>query len=78
MRLQTTLLAAVAAIFAAGFAAPSAQAATVEIEDAVARVTVVPENRKDIKVEVISANLRLPLKVRTMGDRTIIDGDLDR
>ena len=78
MRLQTTLLAAVAATFAAGFAAPSAQAATVEIEDAVARVTVVPENRKDIKVEVISANSRLPLKVRTMGERTIIDGDLDR
>lgn len=74
MRLQITLMAAVAATFAAG----SAQAATVEVEDAVARVTVVPENRKDIKVEVISANPRLPLKVRTMGDRTIVDGDLDR
>ena len=78
MRLQTTLLAAVAATFAAGFAASSVQAATVEVEDAVARVTVIPENRKDIKVEVISANPRLPLKVRTMGDRTIVDGDLDR
>lgn len=79
MRLQTTLLAAVAATFAAGFAASSARAApTVEVEDAVARVTVIPENRKDIKVEVISANARLPLTVKVMGDRTIVDGDLDR
>lgn len=74
MRLQTTLLAAVAATFAAG----AAQAAEVEIEDAVARVTVIPENRKDIKVEVIATNPRLPLTVRTLGGRTIIDGDLDR
>lgn len=74
MRLQTTLLAAMAATFAAG----AAQAAVVEIEDAVARVTVVPEDRKDIKVEIVSANSRLPLTVRTMGDRTVIDGDLDR
>ncbi|HEY0648542.1 GIN domain-containing protein [Phenylobacterium sp.] len=78
MRLQTTLLAAVAATFAAGFGASSAQAATVEIEDAVARVTVVPENRSDIKIEVISPNAKLPLTVRTAGDRTILDGDLDR
>jgi hypothetical protein len=74
MRLQTTLLAAVAATFAAG----AAQAATVEIEDAVARVTVVPEDRSDIKIEVTSANPKLPLTVRTLGDRTILDGDLDR
>jgi hypothetical protein len=78
MRLQTTLLAAVAATFAAGFVATNAQAATVEIEDAVARVTVVPENRSDIKIEVISPNAKLPLTVRIAGDRTILDGDLDR
>ncbi len=74
MRLQLALLAAVAAT-AAGSAA---QAASVEIKDAVARVTVVPENRSDIKVEVVRPNARLPLEVRTMGDRTIVDGDLDR
>jgi hypothetical protein len=50
----------------------------VEIEDAVARVTVVPENRSDIKVEVVSPNARLPLSVRTVGDSTIVDGDLGR
>ena len=75
MRLQTTLLAAVAATT---FAAGAARAATVEIEDAVARVTVVPEDRSDIKIEVVSPNARLPLTVRTVGDRTILDGDLDR
>lgn len=72
MRLH--LLAAVAAIFAPS----AAQAATIEIEDAVARVTVVPENRSDIKIEVISPNSKLPLTVRTAGDRTILDGDLHR
>jgi len=73
MRLQTILLAAVA-VFGAG----AAQAASVEVKDAVARVTVVPENRTDIKVEVISANPKLPLTVRTLAGRTIVDGDLER
>lgn len=73
MRLQTILLAA-AAVLSAG----AAQAASVEIKDAVARVTVVPENRSDIKVEVISPNPKLPLSVRSLAGRTIVDGDLDR
>ena len=72
MRLQIALLAA-----AAAFSAGAAQAASVEVKDAVARVTVVPEDRSDIKVEVIRSNSRLPIMVRTMGDRTIVDGDLD-
>lgn len=73
MRLQTYLLAAAAAL-----SAGAAQAASVEIKDAVARVTVVPEDRSDVRVEVIRANAKLPLQVRTLGDRTIVDGDLDR
>lgn len=62
------------------FAAGAAQAATphVEIKDAVARVTVIPEARSDIKVEVLSANPRLPLQVRTRGADVIVDGDLAR
>ncbi|MBX3482974.1 DUF2807 domain-containing protein [Phenylobacterium sp.] len=72
MRLQTVLLAAVAAM-----SAGAAQAASVEIKDAVARVTVVPEDRSDIKVEIVRANSRLPIQVRTLGDKTIVDGDLD-
>ena len=73
MRLQLALIAAAATAVTAS----AAQAATVEIRDAVVRVTVVPEDRSDIKVEVISPNSELPLEIRTMGDKTIIDGNLD-
>ena len=72
MRLQFALIAA-----AAAFTASAAQAATIEIKDAVARVTVVPEDRGDIRVEVVRPNAQLPLTVRTFGDKTIIDGDLE-
>lgn len=74
MRLPIALFAAAATALCAG----AAQAASVEIKDAVARVTVVPENRNDIRVEILRTNGQLPLQVRTMGDRTIVDGDLDR
>jgi len=61
---------------AAAFGAGGAQAATLEIKDAVARVTVIPEARSDIKVEVTRPNAKLPLTMRVTGDRTILDGDL--
>jgi hypothetical protein len=71
MRLPVILLAA-----GLSAAAGVANAASVEIKDAVARVTVVPENRSDIKVEFLSNNPRLPLEVRSFGGRTIVDGKL--
>jgi hypothetical protein len=74
MRLPLTLVAAAFGCAAAG----AAQAAAVEVKDAVARVTVIPENRGDIKVEFLSTNPRLPLRVRTFAGRTIVDGDLGR
>ena len=74
MRIALMMIATAAAALAAG----AATAASVEVKDAVARVTVIPENRSDIKVEVIAANPRLPLEVRTLGDRTIVDGGLRR
>ncbi len=74
MRLATILMAATAALSLGG----PARAASVEIKDAVARVTVIPEARGDVKVEVIAANPRLPLQVRVVRGRTIIDGRLDR
>ena len=74
MRLSMVLLAATAALTAGAANA----AASVELKDAVARVTVIPENRSDIKVEFVTQNGKLPLAIRTLGDRTIIDGDLDR
>jgi hypothetical protein len=74
MRTSIALVAALAAIAAAG----AANAASVEIRDAVARVTVIPEDRNDVKVEFLTTNADLPLQVRTVGGETVIDGDLDR
>jgi hypothetical protein len=70
----TIALAAAAAALSAG----AAQAASVEIRDAVLRVTVVPEDRADIKVEVVKPHPELPLSVRNEGGRVVIDGDLRR
>lgn len=72
MRLIALLMSA-----AAAFSAGAAQAApTVEIKDAVAQVTVVPEDRSDVRVEIVAQNRRLPLNVRQVGSRTVIDGGL--
>ncbi len=73
MRFAIALVAAAAAIGAAGAAAASP---SVEIRDAVARVTVVPEDRSDIKVEMLTNNPSLPLEVRTSGATTVISGNL--
>jgi hypothetical protein len=72
MRLPIALLAGLAA----GLAAGAAQAAppAVEIKDAVARVTVIPENRSDVRIEILAQNRRLPLKVKTTRTRTVVDG----
>ena len=73
MRTSIALVAAAAALFNAG----AASAASVEIRDAVARVTVIPEDRNDVRVEFLTTNADLPLMVRTAGGVTVIDGDLD-
>lgn len=70
------MITAVGAVLAAGGA--HAASPSVEIKDAVARVTVIPEARSDIKVEILATHPQLPLQVRTAGDKVIIDGDLDR
>lgn len=75
MKSALALSAAVAAL------AGAAQAAEVEIENAVARVVVIPEARSDIQVEVSGGEgSGLPaLKVsRTGSGKVEIDGDLDR
>ena len=61
---------------AALLGATAAQAASVEIKDAAARVVVIPEARSDVKVEFVTTNPGLPLTVRTEGDKTVVDGDL--
>ena len=72
MRLALGLISVAAALAAAGTAA--AAGASVEIRDAVARVTVVPEDRADVKVEMLTVNKALPLDVRTNGGDVVIDG----
>jgi hypothetical protein len=74
MRASIALLAAVVPLAAAGPAAATA-AVSVEIKDAVAQVTVVPEDRPDVLVVVLSRQARLPLTIRP-GRRTIVDGGL--
>ncbi len=73
MRLSMISLAAAAAL-----SAPAAQAATVQLEDLVARVRIVPEDRSDVAVEVVRRHEKLPLTIDVSGDRVTIDGGLDR
>jgi hypothetical protein len=72
MRPAIALLASAALLAVAG----AAKAASVDIRDAVVRVTVVPEDRADVKVEMLTVNPKLPLEVRTEGGQTIVDGGL--
>ncbi|HEY2481437.1 MAG TPA: DUF2807 domain-containing protein [Caulobacteraceae bacterium] len=53
-----------------------AAAADVEIRNAAARVTVIPEARSDIVVSVYRTHPRLPLRVYRLGDTVRIDGGL--
>src|SRR4051794_26906202 len=69
-------IAAIAAAVVAASAGAAAAAPSVEIRDAVVRVTVIPEDRADIKVEMQTVNKDLPLEVKTSGGETIIDGGL--
>jgi hypothetical protein len=66
---------------AAGFLVPAAHGApatpALEVKDAVALVTVVPENRADVRVEIVSSNRSLPLKIKQLRNRTVVDGGLN-
>jgi hypothetical protein len=73
MRAPIAVLAGTAVLAAASQAVA---AASVEIKDAVAQVTVIPEDRADVHVVVVRRNARLPIKVRVSG-RTVIDGGLN-
>jgi hypothetical protein len=72
MRMMSGILAAGAALVVAG----GANAATVEVREAVARVVVIPEARNDIKVEILTTNPALPIEVKTRGSEIVIDGGL--
>jgi hypothetical protein len=66
---------AAALIGATVFGAGEADAASVEIKDAVAKVTVIPEARSDVAVAVVRDDPHHPLKVSAWPDgRTVIQG----
>lgn len=80
--MKTTILtvAAAAAVLAAAASPAAAQtfdSRAVEIKDAVARVVVIVEDRRDISVEVEPGSAGLPgLQIQRRGDRVVIDGGL--
>jgi len=74
--MRPSTLALAFAIGAGSLVAGAADAASLEVKDAVARLTVIPENRSDTKIEIISSNPKLPITVRTAKGRSIIDGRL--
>jgi hypothetical protein len=59
-------------------AAVTSAAATpsVEIRGAAARVEVIPEARGDILVTLVHADPRLPIRIRRLGDRVFVLGDV--
>lgn len=67
---------ALAVAGACGLAGAGAAAPAVDINHAVARVIVSPEPRTDIKVEIVRANPRLPIRVWSFMGRTYVDGGL--
>jgi hypothetical protein len=73
MRLAIGLI---TAALAAGAAGAAAAAPSIEIRDAVARVVVIPEDRPDVKVEMLTTNRDLPLEVRQVGSGVVVDGHL--
>jgi hypothetical protein len=75
MRLRNAVIAGLASVGAIG-AGAAAAAPSIEIRDAVARVTVIPEDRADVKVEMLTTNRDLPLQVHQNGSGVVIDGGL--
>jgi hypothetical protein len=66
----------VAAGSAVAFAAQAAP--TVELRGLAARVTVIPESRRDIAVAMARPDPRLPVQVRRFGDHVYVFGDVAR
>ncbi|MBN9319030.1 MAG: hypothetical protein BGN86_05710 [Caulobacterales bacterium 68-7] len=72
------LIGAVSALTVAATAGAAQAATKLEIKDAVARVTVIPEARSDVKVEVVKRHPGLPMDLRVNGDTVEVDGNLGR
>jgi hypothetical protein len=53
-------------------------APTLDIRGVAARVTIIPENRRDIAISLVRADPRLPIRVRKLLDRVFVTGDVSR
>lgn len=73
MRTILALAVMASAVVAAGAVAA---APSVEIRHAVARVTIIPENRPDVAITVIRTNPRLPLRISRIGGDLVVEGDV--
>jgi hypothetical protein len=65
-----------AVALASGLCTAAHAAPSIEINNAAARVTLVPENRRDIRVDVFKPDPRLPLRIWSFAGRTYVDGGL--
>ena len=62
----------------AGLATSALAEPAIYIRDAAVRVTVIPEDRQDVKVQLVTTNAALPLEVRNELDHVIVEGHLRR
>ena len=73
---HATAFIAFAALAASAAAASALAEPAIDIRDAAVRVTVIPEARQDVKVQMVTTNAALPLEVRNELDRVIVEGHL--
>ncbi len=70
------LAASISLMASLGAATAAAAAPATQVHDAVVRVVVSPEARSDVKIDIIKANPRLPLRVWQFAGRTHLEGGL--
>ncbi len=64
------------AVGATAAAQAAVAAPSVQVRGAAARVTIIPEARRDIAVSLTHADPRLPIRITKLGDRIFITGDV--
>lgn len=75
---STLAICAAAAAAVLGVAGAACAAPSVEIREAAVRVVVIPEDRSDVKVELLTASQALPLTIHNEGDKVVVSGGLRR
>jgi hypothetical protein len=76
VRIAPAHLGWVLAIGVAALAQGATAAPSIQVRGAAARLTVIPEARRDIAVSLTHGDRRLPLRIAKLGDRIFITGDV--